>query len=143
MSKKNVLIVDDTISTVELFKEIVKLGGYHPLAALGGLEAFEIVQAQQVDCIILDIMMPGIDGISVCKSIKQNPKTQHIPVIIITAYYDTLVEKRSYQAGANAFLKKPIDHEILLEVVDDLTTMKPKEIVSIYQLPNSGIMICK
>jgi CheY-like chemotaxis protein len=139
---KNVLIVDDTISTVELFGEIMKLGGFNPLAALNGLDALEIVRKQQVDCIILDIMMPGIDGISVCKSIKQHPKTRDIPIAIITAYYDDLIERRSFQAGANAFLKKPIDHEDLLEVINELIEPKIKETVTIYRLPNSGIMIC-
>jgi len=138
---KKVLIVDDTISTVNLFKEILKIGGFSPLAAYNGIEALEIVRNQHVDCIILDVMMPGIDGISVCKSIRQNPKTKHIPIAIITAYYDDLIERRSFQAGANAFLKKPIDHEDLLEVVSELAESQKKEIVTLYRLPNSGIMI--
>lgn len=139
---KNVLIVDDTISTVDLFKEILKLGGFNPLVAFNGLDALQIVRKQQVDCIILDIMMPGIDGISVCRSIKQNPKTQDIPIAIITAYYDDLIERRSFQAGANAVLKKPIDHEDLLEVINELIEPRGKETITIYRLPNSGIMIC-
>jgi CheY-like chemotaxis protein len=139
---KNVLIVDDSISTVELFKEILKIGGFIPLTAYNGLDALEIVRKQTVDCIILDIMMPGIDGISVCNSIKQNPKTKDIPIAIITAYYDDLVERRSFQAGANAFLKKPIDHEDFLEVVNELIEPRMEEAVTIYRLPNSGIMIC-
>jgi two-component system cell cycle response regulator len=138
---KYVLVVDDTVSTVELFREILKMGGFNTFSAYNGLEALEIVRDQHIDCILLDVMMPGIDGISVCKSIKQNPNTKHIPIAIITAYYDDLVERRSFQAGANAFLKKPIDHQDLLEVVSELVERKIKETVTIYRLPNSGIMI--
>jgi PleD family two-component response regulator len=106
--KPKILIVDDEPFNVELLEGYLSKE-YDILKAYNGSEALLIVQKTPPDLIILDIMMPGITGLEVCKLIKDNLKTMSIPIVIVTAINDRKINIKAIEAGTDDFLNKPID----------------------------------
>jgi CheY-like chemotaxis protein len=115
-TKPNVLIVDDDEQTVQLFRTIFEIEGCHTLGAYDGRQALDAIQSNSINLIVLDIMMPDIDGLTVCRTLKQDPANAHIPVIIITALIDPLSQENGYKAGADVFLTKPINCSQLVAI---------------------------
>jgi len=108
---KNILIVDDNELNITIL--LNALGDrYEVSVALSAQEAFEAIEEELPDLIVLDIIMDKISGIEVCKMIKSKKKTEHIPVIFLTAAHDTLKES-AYEAGADDFMGKPFEGAIL------------------------------
>jgi len=101
-----VLIVDDTETNVDILVELLS-ETYEIVVALDGETALEIIQEQQIDLVLLDIMMPKIDGYEVCRQIKENPKTKDIPVIFITAKIDETSIEKAYDVGGIDYVTKP------------------------------------
>ena len=130
MDKKKVLIVDDVQSTAELIQKIFDIAGYDADIALGGAEALEMASTQRFDCIMLDIMMPDLDGFEVCKQLKSSHFTASIPVVFISALIDEPSRQQGYDVGGDAFITKPFRFDDLFHTVDELikqTTILPKE----------------
>jgi diguanylate cyclase (GGDEF)-like protein len=98
--------VDDTETNVDILVELLS-DSYEILVALDGESALEILEEQEVDLILLDIMMPKIDGYEVCKRVKQNEKTHDIPIIFITAKMDEESIEKAYDAGGMDYVTKP------------------------------------
>ena len=111
MPDKNpkILIVDDEEKNVKLIIAILKNYGYEFETAKNGLEAIEKTKAFAPDLILLDIMMPEMDGYEACRRLKENSETQHIPVVMVTALADRDSRIRGLESGANDFLTKPVD----------------------------------
>jgi len=107
--KTKILVVDDEERNRRLMSAILKNYGYVYETAINGVEALEKTETFQPDLIFLDIMMPEMDGYEVCKRLKENPATQHIPVVIITALMEREAMLKGLKAGANDFLLKPVD----------------------------------
>ena len=103
----SVLVVDDDRQIRDLLNKFLTSEGYEALLASNGEEATELAEREYPDVILLDVKMPGIDGMGVCKRLKAEPKTQFIPVIMITGYVDNKMV--AIEAGANDFVNKPID----------------------------------
>lgn len=111
--KQIVLIVDDVPENISILNEILH-HDYIVRAAINGKKALDISQGtEQPDIILLDVMMPEVDGYEVCKKLKENPKTSHIPVIFITALNDVVDEKKGLDLGAVDYIKKPISPSIV------------------------------
>ncbi len=108
-----ILVVDDVLSNVKLLEARLKAEYYTVIVAHDGKEAIDLVAKQQPDIILLDIMMPKINGFEVCKSLKSDPLTTHIPIIMVTALHDTHDRVQGINAGADDFLTKPIDETAL------------------------------
>jgi diguanylate cyclase (GGDEF)-like protein len=106
--KQSVLIVDDTAPNIWILKETLK-NDYNILAASSGMEALAIAQATPPDIILLDIMMPEMDGYSVCAKLKSDPLTQTIPVIFITALGSEESEAKGFELGAIDYITKPFN----------------------------------
>jgi PleD family two-component response regulator len=106
--KPKILIVDDEPINVELLEGYLS-NDYDIMKAYNGNEAMKIVGTNPPDLIILDIMMPGINGIEVCKIIKNDEKTMSIPIVIVTALNEREVRIKAIEAGTDDFLNKPID----------------------------------
>jgi two-component system, cell cycle response regulator len=106
-----VLIVDDTPANIGVLLRILENEGYQALAATSGESALKIVHQTQVELIILDIMMPGIDGLETCRRLKMMPATRMIPVIFVTALNDTVDLIEGFRAGAVDYINKPFRHE--------------------------------
>jgi signal transduction histidine kinase len=104
-----VLVVDDDERIVEVFSAMLERDGYQVLVAADGPGALEAIRHQQPDVAVLDIILPGIDGIEVCRRIKYDPETRFLPVILVTGLADRANRLDGLRAGADDFLEKPPD----------------------------------
>jgi two-component system, cell cycle response regulator len=119
-----VLVVDDILANVRLLEAKLTAEYFEVVTAMNGLDALEAIQRTKPDIILLDVMMPGIDGIEVCKRIKANPNTQHIPVVMVTALDQPEDRVRGLEAGADDFLTKPVNDISLFCRVKSLVRLK-------------------
>ena len=106
-----VLIVDDTPANIGVLRNMLQTEGYQIFAATSGEAALKIVQQTPPDLILLDVMMPGIDGFETCRRLKANEETRDIPVIFVTAKIEPQDIVDGFQAGAVDYLSKPVRHE--------------------------------
>ncbi len=106
---KKILIVDDEADVVEVIEMLLKSESYDVLKAYGGKEALGILDADTPDLVILDIMMPEIDGVEVCRRMRKLEKMQEIPIIMFSAKLSAQDKKNSFDAGADGFITKPFN----------------------------------
>ena len=124
MENKAILIVDDEEKNIKLLKAYLQAEKYNILGVSRGEEALKLVHDIYPDLVLLDVMMPGIDGFEVCKRLKQNEKTQMIPVVMVTALSETKDRIKALESGADDFLSKPVDRTELLVRVKSLLRVK-------------------
>ncbi|RZJ23799.1 MAG: PleD family two-component system response regulator, partial [Brevundimonas sp.] len=119
-----ILVVDDVEPNVRLLEAKLTLEYYEVLTAMDGATAIEIASAERPDIILLDVMMPGMDGFETCRRLKADPVTRHIPVVLVTALDGREDKIRGLEAGADDFVTKPIDDVILFARVKSLVRLK-------------------
>lgn len=119
-----VLVVDDIPANVKLLEARLVAEYFDVVTAEDGFKALAICDEEQVDIILLDIMMPGMDGFEVCEKLKANPKTAHIPVVMVTALDQPSDRVRGLKAGADDFLTKPVNDLQLIARVKSLVRLK-------------------
>jgi two-component system cell cycle response regulator len=119
-----VLVVDDIPANLKLLEAKLLNQYFEILTASDGETALEIAEAKQPDIILLDVMLPGMDGFETCQRLKKNPKTNHIPVIMVTALSDSADRVRGLQCGADDFLTKPLNDTALFARVRSLVRLK-------------------
>ena len=119
-----ILVVDDVPANVKLLEARLLAEYFDVLTAENGYEALSLCERTQVDLILLDIMMPGIDGFEVCERLKANPRTAHIPVVMVTALDQPSDRVRGLKAGADDFLTKPVNDLQLMSRVKSLVRLK-------------------
>lgn len=119
-----VLVVDDILPNVKLLEAKLSSEYYDVLTATNGAEALEKVANQSPDIVLLDVMMPGMDGFEVCRRIKSDPATAHIPVVMVTALTDSADRIKGLEAGADDFLSKPLNDTALMSRVRSLVRLK-------------------
>ena len=119
-----VLVVDDILSNVKLLEAKLAAEYFEVLTASNGEQALARVSAELPDIILLDVMMPGMDGFEVCRRIKSNTKTTHIPIIMVTALDQPTDRVAGLDAGADDFLTKPVDDTALFARVRSLVRLK-------------------
>lgn len=119
-----VLVVDDILPNVKLLEAKLTSEYYDVLTATSGQEALDKVEQESPDIVLLDVMMPGMDGFEVCSKIKGNPAFAHIPVVMVTALTDTQDKVRGLESGADDFLSKPINDTALMARVRSLVRLK-------------------
>lgn len=124
ISKGKILVIDDAFENRLLLSSQLGLEGYEILQAKGGIEGIEAAQTHIPDVILLDVMMPDMNGFEVCKALKQNPETNLIPIIIITALREVQYRIEGIEAGADEFLSKPYIREELLARLSMLIRFK-------------------
>ena len=122
--KANILIIDDTYENRLLLGSQLRIEGYDIIEAESGPEGIEIALAQDPDIILLDIMMPMMDGFEVCKILREDPKSRHIPIIMVTARNDVDARIEGKRAGADEFLSRPHVREELVVRVRTLIEVK-------------------
>lgn len=104
---KTLLVVDDELHILELIKFNMEKNGYNVITAENGLEALRIVEEEKPDLVLLDLMLPGIDGLEVCKKIRKNPNVESIPIIMLTAKGEELDKILGLELGADDYITKP------------------------------------
>src|SRR5215510_12026027 len=119
-----VLVVDDILSNVKLLEAKLAAEYFEVLTASSGEQALTRVAAELPDIVLLDVMMPGMDGFEVCRRIKTNPKVAHIPIVMVTALDQPSDRVTGLEAGADDFLTKPVDDLALFARVKSLVRLK-------------------
>ncbi len=119
-----ILVVDDILPNVKLLEAKLAAEYFDILTALDGAAAIEIAAKEKPDLILLDVMMPGMDGFEVCRTLKADAKTRHIPVVMVTALSDVADRVRGLEAGADDFLSKPVNDIALFARVRSLVRLK-------------------
>lgn len=121
----SVLVVDDEPMARTLLRLMLVRAGFEVLEAADGVEALSKVKEQLPDIMILDVMMPGIDGFAVCEALKEDKATAQLPVIMLSAKTDNLSVRRGLRAGASKYLTKPVSQEDLTRnVLDTLENLE-------------------
>jgi two-component system cell cycle response regulator len=119
-----VLVVDDVAANVKLLEARLSAEYFDVVTAMSGREALEICERAECDLVLLDVMMPDMDGFDVCRRLKTNPATHHIPVVMVTALDQSSDRVRGLDAGADDFLTKPIPELVLIARVRSLARLK-------------------
>jgi CheY-like chemotaxis protein len=114
---KVILIVEDEPSNLKLVQDLLQLSGYETIGATDGKQGIELARTMKPDLILMDIMMPKMDGYTACNAIKKNKETQGIPVVMLTAMGYELNKELARKLGAAGYLTKPFTRQRLLEVV--------------------------
>src|SRR5574343_206079 len=119
-----ILVVDDEPANVLLFRAQLKTENYRVLSAHNGPDALALLPQELPDLILLDVMMPGMSGYEVARHIKDDPRTHHIPIIMVTALTDQHSRMEALENGAEEFLTKPVNRPELLVRVRNLLKLK-------------------
>jgi len=120
MKRERILVVEDEESLLKLESILLSSKGYSVTGVMDGRSALEEVRANRPDLVILDIMLPEIDGFEVCRQIKEDPDTRHIPVLILTAKKNSQDLARGQQVGCDAYITKPFKSAKVLDMVQEL-----------------------
>ena len=111
------LVVDDNQDNLKVVSNFLKEKNYKIALATDGAGALKILETNRIDLILLDIMMPGMDGFEVCKRLKENPETKDIPVIFLTAKSETDDIVRGFQLGGVDYITKPFKHKEIGNII--------------------------
>lgn len=129
-SEYKVLIVDDVISNVLLLKVLLTNEKFNIITANNGEQALEMVEKERPDLVLLDIMMPDINGFQVAEKMKKNPETADIPIIFLTALNGTEDIVKGFQVGGNDFISKPFNkEELIIRVTHQISLVAAKRII--------------
>ena len=150
MRKKKILVVDDEEDIVELLEYNLKKEGYQVFKAMTGEEALELAKGEAPDLIILDLMLPGLDGLEVCKILKKDTRTDSIPIVMLTAKGEESDIIIGLELGADDYITKPFSPKVLLARVKTVLRrseekLLPKKVLQIEDLtidiPNYKLML--
>ena len=126
-----ILVVDDTPLNVKMLADLLAFKGYQVVTAASGAEGLAKIESEHPDLVLLDVMMPGMNGYEVCQKIRANPATGMLPVVMVTALDPVQERVKGIEAGADDFLAKPINQPELLARVRSL--LRVKELWSMVQ----------
>jgi len=118
MSKGKILVVDDEVYIVHILDFSLGMEGYEVVTALDGEQALAKVRTEGPDLVVLDIMMPKLDGYETCKILKSDPATKHIPVILLSAKGRNVDQQMGFQVGADDYITKPFSPRKLVERIN-------------------------
>jgi two-component system cell cycle response regulator len=123
MAKPYILVVDDNRITTKLLRRYLDAHGFEAAEAYDGIECLEKVAQRAPDAIVLDVMMPRLDGYETVKRLRDNAETKDIPVVIVTALNDVTNQVKAIESGADDFLSKPIEEKLLVAKVKLLSSV--------------------
>jgi CheY-like chemotaxis protein len=114
------LIVEDEPDGQEVLAGILAHFGYATQTVDNAEDALRLLENGQYTAVIIDIALPGMDGLALLKMIRQNPQTAAIPCMVVTAYHSSLVKKEAFEAGCNSYLTKPIKDRVFIEEMNHM-----------------------
>jgi len=120
---KAILIVEDDPRQLRLIRDLLKLSGYVTIEATDGEKGVELAKAKKPDLILMDIMMPKMDGYTACREIKSDKATRAIPVVMLTSVDFQLNKDLAKDIGADGYITKPLDSQKLLDVMHRFKTI--------------------
>lgn len=120
MATKKILIIDDEPSVIAILKTRLEAIGYEVVEAIDGEEALHQTEKEMPDLIILDIMLPKIEGFKICRILKYDDRFKKIPIIMLTAKGQEKDRKLGYEVGADKYINKPYEAEELINEIDKL-----------------------
>jgi CheY-like chemotaxis protein len=117
---KTILIVEDEPKNLKLTRDLLKISGYETIEAVDGKQGVEKAKSEKPNLILMDIMMPKMDGYSACREIKADQSTKNIPVVMLTAVGYDLNKKLAKQMGADGYVTKPFSRQQLIDAISPL-----------------------
>ena len=120
MDKKKILLVEDEPQLVDMLKLRLEANNYEVAIAYDGKQALEKTQTEQPDLIILDLLLPKLDGYTVCGLLKKDSRHAHIPIVVLTARAQEADIKMGKEVGADEYITKPFEPKVLLEKINNL-----------------------
>lgn len=124
MNKRKVLVVDDSPTVLMMEKMILAKGAYQVITATDGLQAIEKARSEQPDIVLLDVVMPNLDGLSACAAIRRDPETAHIPVVMVTTRGEETNVETAFRNGCTDYVTKPINAIELLTKMNSILGVK-------------------
>jgi CheY-like chemotaxis protein len=116
---KKILLVDDSATSRLMHRTLIsQKTGHQVICAQDGFEALKLMASENPDLILMDVMMPGMDGLEVCRRLRQDERTRKVPVILLTFKTDADSEKLGFASGCNEYLKKPLEENQLLQALN-------------------------
>lgn len=122
---KRILVIDDEVGARTLIGIMLERGGFEVLKAKDAEQALLTLQDNTPDLIVLDVMMPGMDGFTLCRTIREKPATRTVPILMLSAKGDSASVMQGMNAGASDYLPKPILHHDLVSKVQQMLGMTP------------------
>ncbi len=120
MSEASILVVDDELETVELVRAAFKRRGCKVIGAANGHDGLRLAREQRPAIILIDLMLPGINGFELCRQLRIDPLTLHIPQIVLSARESPIDQAEALAAGADRYLVKPVGIKLLVSLVESL-----------------------
>ncbi len=117
MGAKRILLIEDNAVNRRLAQFLLKSQGYEVWEVTSATEAFDTLKDRRPDLILMDIQLPGMDGLTATKHLKEDPATRDIPVLAVTSYAMKGDEAKAFEAGCSGYVTKPIDKKLFLETV--------------------------
>ncbi len=118
MRNKTILIIDDNRLNLKLFRTILTSAGYMVMEAENAEDGLLLIKGRQPDLVLMDIQLPGMDGLAATRAIRSDPEIKDIPVIAVTSYAMQDDEKKAKEAGCNDYISKPIDQKSFLKTIN-------------------------
>ncbi|MCA9922119.1 MAG: response regulator [Anaerolineales bacterium] len=118
--KFKILVVDDDPNVRVLLRQMLALRGFEVIEAEDGIDALAKVEEAKPDAVVLDVMMPDVDGITVCKRLRSQPQTVNLPIIMLSGKVHPEAIEEGFQAGADRYLRKPIPLADLIATIREL-----------------------
>ena len=112
------MIVEDDLDAMKIASAAVRAAGYEVVQAYGGKDALRKLRLHQIDLVLTDLAMPEMSGVEVIAAIKSDPKTQHIPIIVTTAFVWDQFAQSAAQAGCDGFVAKPVRKDVLIREIE-------------------------
>ncbi len=116
----HILVIDDDLTVVKLASAILSAGGYQVISSTDAPAGLEMAMKQKVDLIVLDVMLPVINGFNICRLLKSQEKYKKIPIVLLTSRSEDEDRKIGLEVGADAYIAKPLDRENFLSVIKEL-----------------------
>lgn len=118
--QKKILLTDDEANIVRVVTARLRAYGYEVIAAADGEEALQLARREKPDLLLLDILLPRLDGFKVCQQLKADPEWKRVPIILFSAKTQDIDRQIGLESGADAYISKPFQPELLIQTIQDL-----------------------